>query len=121
MIDFSEKVKVLRISKGVLKSGFYEKGETSEFSIVASVQPHFFREIDRLPEGREISDAIKIYSVEKLVPKSKELGADRVLYNGEYYEVYNVKNYSSFDDCPHYKTLALRFNDEQQIKVSNEH
>jgi len=114
MMTFTRNLKVLRTRQGSFVRGRYtDNGEKTEFFTRASVQPHFFRETEKLPEGREIVDAIKIYSDKKLIPMDDEFGTDVVEYNGYLYEVYQVRDYV-FGLLPHYKSIALKFNDEQQ-------
>lgn len=114
MISFEKQIKLVRTKVGEYKAGYYTEGSKTEKNIMANVQPHAFREADKLPEGRQATDAKKIYTEEKLIPKNDNYQADIVLYKGLFYEVYQVKDYSDNDIFPHYKSIALLINEELQ-------
>jgi hypothetical protein len=114
MIDFSKKITIKRTKVGEYKGGFYEKGSAKEFSVMASIQPHFFKEVDKLPEGRQSTDAVKIYTESKLISKNNNYESDLIKYNGLWYEVYQVKDYSGLGFLPHFKGISLLVNEENQ-------
>ena len=118
MISFEKKINLKRTMVGTYKGGFYEKGSIENLTLMATVQPHFFREVDKLPEGRQVSDAIKIYTEEKLISKNGKYQSDIVNYKGLFYEVFQVKDYSDNDILPHFKCIALLVNEENQEGVS---
>lgn len=94
--------------------GRWQEGTTSQLTVTASVQPAKVEDVSsmmkELPEGRQSSGVVKIYSAEPLqrVEDGTETiqNADLIAWQGRIYEVVLCMPYQS-GLLPHYKSLAV--------------
>lgn len=93
--------------------GRWTEGTPSEFDVVCSVQPLRPSEASLLPEGRELKEALRIYSDEKLNPADERAQTNSDLVDvtgvGDAFE-YEVLSVAPWQNAiiPHYKTIILK-------------
>ena len=106
---FDTPVIVERRREGSYVNGrFVEDGSPRRFRLLASVQPARADELQRLPEGRRTSAAIKLYSKERLrtADSPRNIQPDRVEYRGESYQVESVEDWDELGG--YFKPIALK-------------
>lgn len=103
---------VLRESAGSYVNGRWMAGTRSVLTTLASIQPVstvIGQDMQALPEGRHISDFVKIYSSDKLQMTSdgKGLQPDIVVFFGYGYELVSIFINQS-NVINHYKYIAVK-------------
>lgn len=102
----SEEVIVKRSGKVTNVRGVLIRQEADEFKIRADVQPMKDLTTVRESFGSHISAAIKLYTKEDLFQKSPENGADILIYDGQEWEVADVRKYNTV--IPHKRVMAIK-------------
>lgn len=109
-MSFRRSKKVLREASGTYVNGVWSAGARSVVTTLASAQPvSLGRDMQSLPEGRHLSDYIKLYSSNLLnVTKDGEGSQpDIIVHEGYGYELIDVdKNQSGV--IPHYKYIGVK-------------
>lgn len=106
-------VKVKRTAAGDYVAGAWVPGAESEFDVVCSVQPLRPNEMKLLPEGRQESEALRIYSDVELKPADErsKVQADLVDITGAgtAYE-YEVLSDAPWQNSiiPHHKAIIVK-------------
>lgn len=105
----TETLSVDRYSDGSWVDGRYQKGTPVTTTFTASVQPLRPNETQIIPEHKRNSEAVKIYTQERLFNADEKNGipADVVTHDGKIYEIMDVSNWSIGTDLPHYKAIAV--------------
>lgn len=106
----AQKIEIIVSEKPYTERGVVYEGEKSKKTIKGNLQPE--RNITLLRElyGERVEGGIKIYTKEKLKTNTSSGPADIVVYDGENYEVSQVRKYDTI--IPHYKVIAIRKKDE---------
>jgi len=102
--------KVYRFERGEWDSrGIYNRGECDSFDISASIQPISGNMLRLLPEHRRNSEAITIFSEERLFPSDEieERAADVIIFDRKRFEIFKVKKWAECTDIPHYESIAI--------------
>ena len=104
---------VKRTTQGGYVDGYWVDGEeTEQFTARMSVQPLRGFEFEALPEGRRGRQSVRLYSSKRLKPILDNDGtADRVVINGEEFEVYSTEPWQNGVQS-HYKSIAQLIVDE---------
>lgn len=94
------------------QDGYPVPAAEEEITFFGSVQQLSTNEAGLLPEGVQLQDARKIYTTFSLIQAGAGLRADRVLIDGQWYEVQNVDDWV-FHNAPvttlrYYKATVLR-------------
>lgn len=109
-MTFRKPVTVLREGHGSYVNGLWVPGAKLVVTISASVQPiSGGQDIQALPEGRRLTDAVKLYTTDAMVMTSDgtQTQPDIIVHEGYCYEVVSVfKNQSGV--ISHYKYLAAK-------------
>ena len=107
---------VLIESAGAYVNGVWDPGTRSVSSMMATIQPIVMgQDMASLPEGRRISDFVKIYTGVnlKVTEDGDGIQPDMIVYDGYCYEL--VSRYANQNNIiPHYKFIAVR-----QMKFTN--
>lgn len=109
MSSFRKPIVVKRFQPGHNEQGHWIEGDTTQFAIVASVQPLKASELEVMPEGRRTNArAIKIYTNDKLMATNQKENqlADQIYWQDNFYEVVSVDEYQ-MGVISHYKIYAL--------------
>lgn len=96
--DTAEFVTVTRFAVGAYVDGIYEKGATSTFKAVCSVQQPSADEVQLLPEGERDKDIRKFISKKELKTtndRNNEI-ADLVLYKGNQYKIISAQDWNVY-------------------------
>lgn len=108
MSSFRSSFVVTRKEAGSFVNGKWVEGDTSTFTIQASVQPLRGDEIQLLPEGRRNSQAVRIYTDTLLYNKTNEsTNPDIVTAFETDFEVLTVEPWQS-NVINHFKCLAVK-------------
>lgn len=110
----TETLSVQRYADGEWVDGRYNRGAPTTVTFEASVQPLRPNEVQVLPEHRRNSEAVKIYTVERLFNSDEKntIPADVVTHDGKQYEILQVSNWSIGTDIPHYKAIGVMVDGE---------
>lgn len=84
---FRKPLTVKRHAAGSYVGGFWTEGSVNPLTIQASVQPASQADMQLLPEGRRITSAYRLYTDDTLLLAKGNQQADRVVVQGEDYEV----------------------------------
>ena len=107
--------------------GRFVRSAPTTIQMKASVQPLKGNEALILPEHRRNSEAVKIYTCDRLFPtdEKRQTAADVVSHDGKRYEIHSVQNWTTgktvkneqdqnpddlntrSTDLPHYKAIAV--------------
>lgn len=83
--------------------GEHQRGASSTFPIVASIQPITGRELQALPEGQRNVGNLKCYTETRLLTGEDQKVPDRLEYKGTQYEVQAVEDFKDHvTGLPHY-------------------
>lgn len=108
---------VLTESAGSYVNGLWVAGSRTVGTTAASIQPVVMgQDMEALPEGRRISDFVKIYTSDRLkvTEDGDNIQPDYVVYDGFCYELVSIfKNQNGV--IPHYKYIASK-----QMKFTND-
>ena len=108
-MSFRKPYDVLHEAAGAYVSGIFVPGAKSVSSIMASIQPVTEQDMVTPPEGRRLSDMVKIYTDSDLqeAEESTGLQPDLIVWRGYAYEI-NAKSVRQMDVINHYKVFATR-------------
>lgn len=108
-MTFRKPFDVLRESAGSYVNGVYIAGVKSVISIQASVQPATEQDLITAPEGRRISDMVKVYTDASLQEggEGTSLQPDLIVWRGYAYEVNSI-SVRQMNVIDHYKVYAIR-------------
>jgi len=104
-----------RYAAGEWINGRFAKGDATDSSISASVQPLRSNEILLLPEGRRTTEALKIYTKDRLFTSDEkaQTPADILTIDGVRYEVHMTEAWNlNGSNQEHYKSIALKMDGE---------
>lgn len=114
MILGSQPVTRQRFAAGAVSAaGRWTEGATTSTTILASVQPATGRQLQRLPEGlRERVELMAFTETElRTADQATGLSADRIVVDGETYQVAHVRHWPTFGPLPHYEAALERFDE----------
>jgi hypothetical protein len=108
--EMFQSVTLLRSAAGAYSGGRWVNGAQSSVVITACVQPASMKELMSLEEGDRTKESIGIWSTSEIRTANEATGlkADRVSFNGLYWQVRNVENYGITPDLHHYHAVAVR-------------
>ena len=96
--DTAETVTVERTNGGSYVDGLWVPGSLSTFRMVASVQQPSMQQLERLPENQRLMDT-RMFYCNKVVMTANDRAngvADRILYQGKWYTVLAVGDWSVY-------------------------
>ena len=105
MSSFREALTCQRSQGGTWNRGFYDPGDSDEFTIYASVQPISGKELRILPEGRRETATYTLYTDTKMNEQGSAQLPDVVTIDGEIYEVIKVFPWQN-TALAHYKVIV---------------
>ncbi len=105
----TDAITVTRFEKGEYQKGVYIEGNKLNLELIAVVLPMTGRELRLLTEGQRATEAIIVYTDERLftVKDSEAKKADLVEWRGDCHQVQKVEDWTK-TDLGHYKALAMR-------------
>jgi len=108
-VSFRKPFDVLHEAAGSYVSGVFVPGVKSSTTIQASVQPVTEQDLITAPEGRRISDMVKIYTDTDLQVGNDGTGLqpDLIVWRGYAYEISSV-SVRQMGVISHYKIFAIR-------------
>lgn len=108
-MSFKKPFDVLREASGSYVNGVYTAGAKSVISIQASIQPATEQDLITAPEGRRISDMVKVYTDTSLQEggEGTSLQPDLIVWRGYAYEVSSI-SVRQMGVIDHYKIYATR-------------
>jgi len=108
-MSFRKPFDVLHESAGAYVSGLFVPGVRTVFGITASIQPATEQDLITAPEGRRISDMVKIYTSASLQEGGEGTGLqpDLIVWRGYAYEISSI-SVRQMDVINHYKCFAIR-------------
>jgi len=107
MSSFRRPVTVTRQAAGGYVAGVWVPGNTFTVTIHASVQPATAEDMQRLPEGRRQTGAVKIYTSSTLLTEIGTQKADRIALPTGDYEVAQADQWQN-GVLPHNVYLCAR-------------
>jgi len=111
---FGRDIQITRNSGEVVYVDGYavEPSKDSVITIRASVQPTTPEDLEMLPEGSDTKEALKLYTIEKLNPRSGNppKKGDFFTVNSLKYEVISVEDHTSHTSMNifYYKVIGIR-------------
>lgn len=105
--DTAQIVTVERTSSGAYVDGIYQKGSTSTFKTLASVQQPTPKQLEILPEGEKSKD-VKLFISKKPLRTTiddEQLIADIVIYKSVRYKIISS---GDWDDYGHTMAMGVR-------------
>lgn len=108
-MSFRKPIEIKRTSAGSYVSGTFVNGSASTITIEASIQPMKSEDMVTLPEGRRLTDFVKLYTSTNLNTVSETTGQqpDRLTWRGHAYECISV-DVHQMDVIPHYKCIFVK-------------
>lgn len=107
-MSFRTSQKVLSELPGDYVNGYWVAGARSIMTITASIQPVALgQDMESLPEGRRMSDFVKVYSDVKLKVTDEHTQPDLIVFDGFAYEVVSVAKHQS-NVISHFKYTAVK-------------
>lgn len=108
-MSFRKPFDVLHESAGAYVNGVFVPGVRSVFGITASIQPATEQDLITAPDGRRISDMVKIYTSASLQEGGEGTGLqpDLIIWRGYAYEVNSIA-VRQMDVINHFKVYAIR-------------
>lgn len=110
MSSFRKQKDVLRESAGTYTSGLWAPGSRSTTTTMASVQPVVMgQDLQAMPEGRHLSDAVKIYADDRLqvTADGEGIQPDIIVHEGYGYELVSISANQS-GVINHYKYIGVK-------------
>jgi apolipoprotein N-acyltransferase len=107
MSSFRRTITVSRQAAGSHVNGIWTPGTTTTTTIQASVQPATARDMERLPEGRRQTGAVKVYTSAALLVEQGTQKADRIILPSGTYEVAQADEWQN-GVLPHNAYLCAR-------------
>lgn len=109
--EFAEtsELTVTREATGSFVAGQWTPGATSQFTITAAVVPMTMEEIELLNAGREVKEALEVFTTTELKTASEasQTNSDVVSYDSKSYEIHSVEYWGQISDLAHYRAVAL--------------
>lgn len=116
-MSFRQPRTILSETAGTYVNGVWVAGTRSVSTVMASIQPIVMgQDMAALPEGRRISDFVKIYTGVnlKVTDDGDGIQPDFIVHDGQCFEL--VSRYANQNRIiPHYKYIAVR-----QMKFTSE-
>lgn len=109
--DIFTSVTLLRYAAGGYDShGRPVAGTETSVSITAAVQPGGMKELMSLEEGDRTKDTIAVWSQDPIYTLDEVQGrkADRISWDGSYWQVRKVESYGTTPELKHYHAIAVR-------------
>ena len=107
-MSFRTLQKILSELPGAYINGYWVAGARSILAITASIQPVALgQDMESLPEGRRLSDFMKVYTDTKLKVTDESTQPDLIVFDGFAYELVSVGKHQS-GVIPHYKYTAVK-------------
>jgi hypothetical protein len=108
-MTFRRTYDVLREAAGSYVSGLWVAGAKSVIQIQASIQPVTEQDLITAPEGRRISDMVKVYTSSDLQQGADGTGLqpDLIVWRGYAYEINSIA-VRQMDVISHFKISATR-------------
>lgn len=108
-MSFRQAFDALHEAAGSYVNGIYTAGAKTVSSVVASIQPVTEQDMITPPEGRRLSDMVKIYTDSDLqvTEEGSNLQPDLVVWRGYAYEI-NSASVRQMGVINHYKYFATR-------------
>jgi len=108
-MSFRKPFDVLHEAVGAYVSGVFVPGVRSVLPITASIQPATEQDLITAPEGRRISDMVKVYTDTSLQEGGEATGLqpDLIVWRGYAYEVSSI-SVRQMGVIDHYKIYATR-------------
>ena len=109
-MSFRKLKDVLREAAGTYTNGMWAPGARSEATTLASVQPVVMgQDMHALPEGRHLSDFVKLYTSDKLNVTADGEGVqpDIIIHEGYGYELVSISANQS-GVISHYKYIGSK-------------
>lgn len=110
--NISETMTLKRKTQGGYdSSGKYVDGFEAQTEISGSIQPASQRDLEEVPEGRRISEGMKLYTITPLFTASSNsnINADIIEYDGRDFEVVSVRNWKRTTQF--YRAILKRLGD----------
>jgi len=101
---------ITRAGQGSYIAGVWQEASTTQFVILASVQPASAKQMMTLPEGRRQSSAYMLYTATLLRTVQDGRQPDRLTIGGAVYEILQVGEWQN-TIIPHYAAMAVKVND----------
>lgn len=98
---------IKRSAPGTYVNGVFVNGATTEISIQASIQPVTGEDMKTLPEGRRLSDYVKVYTDTLIQNVADGQQPDRILWRGHEYEALSM-DVRQMAVINHYKVIFSR-------------
>jgi len=108
-MTFRQPQTITRTSAGAYVNGLYVEGTQTSVTVMASVQPTTGEDMITLPQGRRMSDYVKIYTGTNLQVLGEGVGLqpDVLTWRGHQYECISV-DVRQMSIIPHYKYIFSR-------------
>lgn len=108
-MTFRKTTDVLREAAGSYVNGVWTPSTRSVIQIQASIQPVTEQDLITPPEGRRITDMVKVYTTSDLQLGAEATGLqpDLIVWRGYAYEINSIA-VRQMDVIPHYKISATR-------------
>lgn len=109
-MGFRKHFTIIRKQAGTYVNGVFVDGVETQQTIMATVQPLKNEDMVELPQGRRISDIIKIYTSEVL-NTTEDNGAnkqpDKIFWKDSWFEITSTGTFQ-MGIIPHYRYWAIR-------------
>lgn len=103
---------IQRYVQGEYVDGEWVEGSFSEIEIQANIQPTKYSMIMQLPESDRSKKTCTVITEAPVLRAKKEgpngYGGDRFLWQGDWFEVRQVKDWSDQKVLPHCESVAIR-------------
>jgi hypothetical protein len=108
--EIFQSVTIKRYAAGAWTHGVYAPGAETTVVIMACVQPGGMKELLSLEEADRTKDQLAIWSEEPIYTLNETTGqkADRVSWDGAYWQVRRVESYGITPQLHHYHAVAVR-------------
>lgn len=108
--DIFVPVTVKRYAAGTWSGGRHTAGAETTVTITACVQPGGMKEMMSLEEGERTKDLIAVWtpSLLRTIDEVAGTDADRILFEGAYWQVRRVESFGITPELKHYHVIAIR-------------
>lgn len=111
---FRRSLTVIRKSQGKCISGIWQEGETSRFTITASVQGTCAEVLQTMPEGSRTSATYTLRtSTRLLTSRAGQTTPDIVVIDGEQFFVLRVTSWQNLQIAKHYEVIVAKGNSDE--------
>lgn len=105
MSSFRKPYTIQRPATGSYVNGVWVAGAATNVAIMATIQPVTGEDMKTLPEGRRLSDYVKVYTSTEVFPVSETIQQpDQLVWRGSTYECISV-DVRQMDVIAHYKAI----------------